>query len=550
MRAHLLLATIAPVACQAGPQVRPTLLAAAPDAAPEAIGRSELSPVERADQVLDRLAFGPRPDEVEALVQGGDAAIWTWIESQLSPEAIDDAAVERLLAVLPTLRLSNAELYREYPSLNEVAKARGVDLGNEDQKRQLQNQLDPDQLARRIDEDLEAQKLLRAVESRRQLEEVLTDFWFNHFNVDIEKGKLRWLITSYERDSIRPHLWGRFRDLLGAVAHSPAMLFYLDNFQSVRERAANPRKPGAAPQGLNENYARELMELHTLGVAGGYTQADVREAARCLTGWSIGKADQEDSGTFVFRPRAHDEGEKVVLGHSFPAGQGEADGDQLLDLLASLPQTAHFLAFELARHFISDQPPEPLVERLAQRYLATDGDLRQVYLALFSSPEFWSRQAYRSKVKSPFEVAVSGVRALDGHLDVAGPLADEIRRMGEPLYKCQPPTGYPDVAASWVNSGALVERLNFGLRLASGKVGGVHGHLLPFVPGRRRADPSAFIDLAAQSLIGGRLTPETRAVLVRELGPSERTMPDGEIRLLDVAKLAGLLLGSPEFQRR
>ena len=538
-------------ACRSGPEPRPVVAEPqAPIAVPEGLARSPLNPLEKANQALDRLAYGSRPGEAEALASGGDVAVWAWVEAQLFPEALADAHVDRVLSALPTVGLTSAELYRDYPSLNDVAKARGVDLGNEDQKRQLLNELDPDRLARRIDEDLEDQKLVRAVESRRQLNEVLADFWFNHFNVDIEKGKMRWLITSYERDAIRAHLFGRFRDLLGAVAHSPGMLFYLDNAESVRERPPNPRRPRAA-RGLNENYARELMELHTLGVNGGYTQADVREAARCLTGFGLGGPKQGDlAGTFQFHPKEHDDGEKVVLGRVFPAGQGEADGEQLLDLLASHPSTAHFLAFELARHFVADDPPPALVERLAKRYLESGGDLRQVYLALFASPELWSREAYRVKVKTPLELAVSAVRVLDGHLDNAAPLADEIRKMGEALYKCQPPTGYPDVAAAWVNSGALVERLSFGLRLAAGKVGGAHGHVLPFVPGRRRADPSAFVDLAAASLLSGQLTPETREVVTKEFAPAARIMPDGEIRPLDVARLAGLLLGSPEFQRR
>ena len=396
---------------------------------PEGLRLSPLSPAERAAHLLNRLAFGPRPGQVEQLARGGDAALWGWIVAQLDPGGLDDSAVEDVLSPLPTRGLSNAELLHEFPSLGEVAKARGVDLGNEEAKRELQNDVDSDQLARRIDEDLETQKLVRAVESRRQLQEVLADFWFNHFNVDIDKGDVRWLLTSYERDALRPHLFGHFRDLLGAVAHDPAMLFYLDNFQSVREQAPNPKRPNAPVRGLNENYARELMELHTLGVTGGYTQADVREAARCLTGWSIERPRQ--SATFSFRAKDHDEGEKVVLGVKFPANQGQADGERLLDLLASRPATAHFVARKLARHFVADDPTAALVERLAARYLTTQGDLREVYLALFASPEFWSRQA-----------------------------------------------------------------------------------------------------------------------LLKELSATARTMPDGEVRPLEVGKLAGLLLGSPEFQKR
>jgi hypothetical protein len=509
---------------------------------PPALAQSPLDPLEKGTHVLNRLAFGPRPGEAEKLARGGDAAVWKFVQQQLAPETLDDSEVDARLAPLPTLGLSTAVLRSGYPRLDEIAKARGVDIGNDEAKRALLSSIDPDQLVRRVEEDLVTQKLVREVESQRQLEEVLLDFWFNHFNVDLDKGAVRWFVTSYERDTLRPHLFGSFRELLGAVAHSPAMLFYLDNFQSVRDQPVDPEKP-KQPRGLNENYARELMELHTLGVNGGYSQKDVREAARCLTGWSIEQPNRK--GTFVFRPRQHDEGAKTVLGVSFPP-----NGGQLLDLLAEQPATAHFLAFELARHFVADAPPPTLVDRLAQRYLETRGDLRAVYQALFSSPEFWSREAFKAKVKTPLEYAVSAVRALDGHLDAAQPLAGEIAKMGERLYHCQPPTGFADQAQAWVNSGSLVERLTFGLQLAAGKVGGAHGHLLPFTPGRKKADPGPFVALAAQQLLPGGLDPATRSIVLAELAPETRAMPDGEVRPIDVRKLAGLILGSPEFQRR
>jgi uncharacterized protein (DUF1800 family) len=408
------------------------------------------------------------------------------------------------------------------------------------------NRIDPDHLLRRLDEELMDQKLVTATEGRRQLQALLVDFWFNHFNVNRDKGPVHWMVLPYERDDIRPHVYGRFRDMLGGVAHSPAMLFYLDNWVSVRERPPDPRRPNQP--GLNENYARELMELHTLGVNGGYTQRDVREAARCLTGWSI--EQPQKAATFIFHPRAHDDGDKVVLGERFPEGGGEQDGERLLDMLAKQPATAHFLSLELARFFVADQPPPALVDRMASAYLGSDGDLGAVYRVLFSSPEFWSREAYQEKVKSPLIFAVSAVRALDGHVDNAGALAGEIAKMGEPLYQCQPPTGYRDEAQAWVNTGALVARLSFGLRLAQGKVGGVHGHFLPLAAGRMAPDPSSFVDRAGMELLHGQLTAPTRDVLLAELAPDQRTMPDGEVRPIDVGKLTGLIIGSPEYQRR
>ena len=396
---------------------------------------------------------------------GGDAAVWAFVLRQLTPVTLDDSELDERLAPLPTLGLSVAVLRRDYPRLEEIAKERGIDLGNDEAEAVLQNEIDPDQLARRIEEDLETQKLVRAVESRRQLQEVLLDFWFNHFNVDLDKGEDRWFVTGYERDALRPHLFGRFRELLGAVAHSPAMLFYLDNFQSVRDQPAQSAKAEAAPRGLNENYARELMELHTLGVNGGYTQADVREAARCLTGWGI-EQPQAQGGVHVPPAPARREGRRPSWAR-LPAGRGEADGEQLLDLLASHPATAHFLAYELARRFVADEPPPALVDRLAKRYLETHGRPARGLPGALREPGVLVARGVRAKVKTPLEIAVSAVRALDGHLDAAQPLAGEIAKMGERLYHCQPPTGFSDLAQGWVNSGALVERLTFGLRLAA-----------------------------------------------------------------------------------
>ena len=315
---------------------------------------------------------------------------------------------------------------------------------------------------------------MRAVYSDRQLQEVLTDFWFNHFNVDARKNRDRFLLTAYERDAIRPRVLGTFRDLLEATARDPAMLVYLDNWMSASETGSvmpSRRAPGRdaaerkkAPRGLNENYARELMELHTLGVDGGYTQKDVTEVARAFTGWTI-ENPRRGSG-FRFEPRMHDPGAKVVLGHTIKAGGGESDGEQVLDILAAHPSTARFIATKLARRFVSDVPPPALVDRAAARFRETRGDLREVTRTILTSPEFLSPDAYYAKVKTPFEFVVSSLRATATDVQDARPIVRELQQLGMPLYMCQPPTGYKDTADAWVNTGALVSRMNYALKLA------------------------------------------------------------------------------------
>jgi uncharacterized protein (DUF1800 family) len=310
--------------------------------------------------------------------------------------------------------------------------------------------------------------VLRAVYSERQLEEVLTDFWFNHFNVDARKGPDRLMIAEYERDAVRPRVFGRFRDLLEATAKSPAMLFYLDNWMSVDPNIdEGPRRR----RGLNENYARELMELHTLGVDGGYTQQDVTEVARCFTGWTIDRP--RENGPFRFAPRLHDFGRKVVLGHMIAAGGGESDGERVLDILASHPSTARFIATKLARRFISDTPPPAIVDRAAKRFRDTGGDLRDVVRTILTSREFLSPDAYGAKVKTPFEFVISALRATGADVGDATPIVRALQQLGMPLYQCQPPTGYKDTAEAWINTGALVDRMNFAVRLASGRLSGV-----------------------------------------------------------------------------
>ena len=319
--------------------------------------------------------------------------------------------------------------------------------------------------------DLTEGKLLRAVYSNRQLEEVLTDFWFNHFNIYLDKGADRYLVTEYERDVIRPHVLGKFKDLLEATAKSPAMLFYLDNWQSVGPDAPQARGKKGGPRGLNENYGRELLELHTLGVDGGYTQADVTEAARCFTGWTI--VQPQRGGAFVFNQRVHDDGEKTVLGVKIAKGGGISDGEKVLDMVAHHAATARFIAKKLAMRFVADDPPASLVERMAETFRRTDGDLRAVMKTMLESKEFFSQGAYLGKLKSPLEVVASAVRAVTGEVDYAFPLANQVAQLGEPLYRKQEPTGYSNSSKEWLNSGGLLARMNFALQLADNKIPGV-----------------------------------------------------------------------------
>ncbi len=378
--------------------------------------------------------------------------------------------------------------------------------------------------------DLLESKLMRAVYSNRQLAEELDDFWFNHFNVYYDKGSDRFLIPSFERDAIRPNVLGRFRDLLEATAKSPAMLFYLDNFQSVRPDIDVKAKNRKTKRGLNENYARELMELHTLGVNGGYTQHDVIEVARCFTGWTI--QEPRKGGTFFFNEKVHDKGQKVVLGHTIPAGGGIEDGEQVLDILAHQPATAKFISRKLAQRFVADNAPPALIDRMAKTFLDKNGDIREVMKTMLASKEFWSEGAYRAKVKTPFEMVASAVRALNADVDDAYALANQIAQLGEPLYRKQEPTGYSNMNAEWVNSAALLGRMNFALNLAQNKVGGVKVDTAKF----GNADPS----MIAQALLVRDMSQQTRSTIENAL--KEKTPQAGLV--------AGLVLGSPEFQRR
>jgi uncharacterized protein (DUF1800 family) len=533
-----------------------SVVSRAADTALEPAARSspapELSDRELAWHVLSRLGYGPRPGQVdEVLALGVDR----YISEQLASASPAQPALEKRLADLPTLGLSPQELAERFAADQEARKERKERRRAKDEEvpgsgameRKDQTLADLDS-PRRLVAELATAKLLRATLGERQLGEVMADFWFNHFNVDARKGRpMPYLLGAHEA-ALREHELGRFEDLLIATAKSPAMLFYLDNWLSVdaesatrlRERQEERRgflarllrrdtkgKGGflGKAKGLNENYARELLELHTLGVDGGYTQKDVQEVARCFTGWSLRKP--ADGSVFVFRVELHDRGEKVVLGHRIEAGGGINDGLQVLRLLAHHPSTARHISRELAGRFVSDEPPPRLVEELAAKFQQSDGDIREVLAALFASPEFRSRAAFQAKVKTPYEFVVSALRATGVAPDTTHPaLLKALRDLGEPLYLCQPPTGYSDVASTWVSPGAMVARMTFAGRLAAGRIEGLEE---PARLGTDVDDPSAL----ARRLLGFDGSPE----VVQALGGGER-------------RAVALVLGSPDFQKR
>jgi uncharacterized protein (DUF1800 family) len=621
-----------------------------------------LTDKQAAAHLLNRFAFGPRPGEVDAVAKMG---LERWFERQLAGGLPDDELTNDLRR-LPALRLSTAEIVKTYPPPGLVlyeAKEAGV-LPENATKKDVRDK-DRDALRSKVMAfameqgyrpqkeligQLMTQKLLRAVESENQLGEVMTDFWFNHFNVSTTDNKTRAYLLSYERDAVRPNALGRFRDLLEATAKSPAMLIYLDNAQSsaaaeapttmegmtrrgrlgmrpiARREAENgdPMKR-VRPHGVNENYARELMELHTLGVDGGYTQQDVVEVARAFTGWTIlppgknreraemrlarvervGGLGFHQEGEFLFRADQHDAGEKTVLGVRLPAGRGMEDGEAVLDLLAANKATARHVASKLAVRFVSDNPPQALVDRLADVYLKTGGDgsdIRRLLITIVESPEFWSREAVGSKIKSPFELAASAMRATGGKIgdELGDPreILKWIARMGQPLYAYQAPTGYPDRAEAWVNTGSLLNRMNFGLQLAADRVKGIDLDLPALKGGREPESREEALRVYAGLLMPGRDLTATLKLLgpmvadpnlakkIDQAAPKETAKGGGDEddlvftgdvemgkgtprsikvrdRLDDVPKepvdrkpptpleqVVGVILGSPEFQRR
>jgi len=512
--------------------------------------------------VLQRLTYGPRPGDVERVEAMGLNA---WLERQLDPARLDDTAAERALAPLRTLTLSIAELHQEYPRNNGGVEATppfsprlapGVSaVPTNDQKPGVSTVPSDDQKRRpiRIAGELQAARMVRAVRSERQLQEVMVDFWANHFNVFVAKGELRWYTTAWEREVIRPHALGRFPELLRASARHPAMLFYLDNWLSARADYTLRLGPNPGRRaGLNENYARELMELHTLGVDGGYTQRDVTEVARAFTGWTIDRPRAE--ARFVFRPAMHDHGDKTVLGQPLRRG-GERDGEDVLDLLARHPATARFIATKLVRRFVADEPPPALVERVAAVYRDTGGDIRAMLRAIVASPEFLAPEAARAKIKKPTELVASAARAVGATVDARGgfALARAAAEIGEGLYEAQAPTGHPDRAEAWVSPGTLLARMNFALTLMENRLRGVRVDAGALVSGVDRRQPDAVLERLLTTLLHGHAGAATREVLSAQLTAPVITrlaLDDRGPADTDVAKLAALVLGSPEFQRR
>jgi len=661
---------------------------------------SQMVEHQRAIHALNRLTFGPRPGDVDRIAAMG---VDKWIDQQLNPYKIDDAALEARLAQFRTLKMQPKEMLANFPPpqvLKQVAdgkmampsdpekraiyeaaveryqnkqekkqnKTQPVNADQQDDAQKMDEMTPGEKAERRearqrakqegqalldkspddrmdailkmkaddramlvramapedrlkllngmspkqketlvalanpqgvITTELMQAKLDRAVYSERQLDEVMTDFWFNHFNVFIGKGPDRYMITEYERDVIRPHAMGKFKDLLMATAKSPAMLFYLDNWQSVgpnsdaamnRTRMANgqfPQRRGGlrrggfggptpqqkqkiqqlaqkAPKGLNENYAREIMELHTLGVNGGYTQKDVTELAKILTGWTIQQPRR--GGGFDFNGRVHEPGTKYLLGEKFK-DDGEKEGVKAIEMLAKHPSTAKFISRKLAMRFVSDNPPDALVNHMAETFKKSDGDIREVLKTMFKSPEFWAPQTYRAKVKTPLEFVASALRATNADVQNGLPLIQQLNKMGMPLYGAQPPTGYSMKAETWVNSAALLDRMNFALALGTGRLPGVivdvpKNPTLSAAAGDKGRAPSSQAQdaespemvqaLLENSLLNGEVSKQTHDTIEKQLNDPQVTgrKLDDSPRPVNIGALAGLILGSPEFQRR
>jgi len=540
-----------------------------------------LTPRDSARHALNRLAYGPRPGEVHRVAADG---VMRWIDRQLSPRKIDDgplAARERRFKILD---YDSGELARIYVDAQRERRKQQRRQGDADRDSvgaqhagPLPQRMDSSQeRGRRLAGAFQELAVVRAVLSERQLYEVMVDFWTNHFNVFLAKGADRFLTPSYIEQTIRPRALGKFADLLIATAESPAMLFYLDNWESVAPGSKSPQAmrlrarplfgarpmfggpplfdPGRdpmradslrrqalerAPKGINENYARELLELHTLGVDGGYTQQDVIQVARILTGWSVARPQQ--GGDFEFHDWAHDYGEKVVIGVTFPAGHGRDEGVRLLKLLANHPATMHHVSRRLCQRFVNDDPPDGCVDDAVTAWKRSDGDIREVLRAIFRSPDFWASENVRAKIKTPLEFVVSAARAVGGDPDTTPRLAQVVARLGEPLYLHVAPDGYPEREDAWVNSGALLDRMNAAVVLAAGRLPGVTVSLDSVVPAT--PDAEQLIAQANGAVLSGTMSENTKAVIRRQISDISDPV---QARALAV----GLAIGGPEFQRR
>jgi uncharacterized protein (DUF1800 family) len=532
------------------------------------VRQTDLSARERARHALNRLAYGPRPGDVDTVVAMG---VERWIARQLDAESIPEHGLGQLDALTSQTR-STTDLVADYPTQVEVQRFLRL-KGPNGQTFEPTPGIDSAFLRRvqmrqaSLNAQVYPAKIIRAISSDRQLLEVMTNFWENHFNVYSGKA-IPWSLNQYDREVIRPRALGKFKDLLLAVAKSPEMMFYLDNWESAvdslhangdermvaRHRLASPdsetrafarlshRRPSG--NGLNENYARELMELHTLGVDGGYSQQDVVNVARAFTGWTI---DTPLLGAaFVFRPEVHDADEKVVLGHTLAAARGIEDGEEVLKILAASPTTARFVTTKLARHFIADDPPPSVVQRCSQAYLKTDGDIRETLRCIVTGPEFFSRAAYGAKVKTPFELVASTVRAVGGSADTTQRLPQQAARLGQPIFGRSTPDGWPDRGEDWLNSGAVLNRINFALSVAAGGVPWSRPADWPFAPALRNAPRDQQARLVARELLGDDVSPET----IQAIESGTNKTQTASSNLVGLASVVGLALGSPEFQHR
>ncbi len=520
----------------------------------------------------------PTQDAGNGRRRKGGADVEDRMYASLSADSLMDEAPDQRFKDL--MKMGPDDMRAVARSLNQQERERLVDGFTPQQKETLLAMVNPQQV---VQSELTQAKLLRAIYSERQLDEVMTDFWMNHFNIFINKGADRYMLTAYERDVIRPHALGKFKDLLVATAKSPAMLFYLDNWQSIGpdsdfarfggqlqrpgrlrrgpfgmivyeppppRREQNPEQKKKRASGLNENYAREIMELHTLGVDGGYTQKDVTELAKVLTGWTIDKPQQ--GGEFKFDERRHEPGTKIVLGQKFK-DDGESEGMKALDMLAHHPSTAHFISKKLAMRFVSDDPPESLVDRMAQTFMNSDGDIRDVLRTMYQSPEFWAPQTYRAKVKTPLEFVVSAIRASGADVQTPQALNNQLQKLGMPLYAMQPPTGYSMKADAWVNSAALLNRMNFGLALAAGKLPGIQWSPSATVNENQLPnDPAGALANFENVLLDGDVSKQTHTTILNQLNDPQAAARNNvpAAQGTNLRLIAGLLLGSPEFQRR
>lgn len=580
---------------------------------PNALWNSPLTSAQKAELLLRRITFGPRPGDVARVEEMGESK---FLDQQLHPASLDDSALDAKLEGLTTLTMPSAQLANDVREAQRLQKERRLaalrrqDSGSAEPLRpgfrrfgamsgpagaspagageavdevsapsgeSAMNDEGPAFKPREILTQLGQEELLRAVYSRRQLQEVMVRFWMNHFNIYWNKGADRYYLTSFEQNVIRPHALGNFEDLLVATAESPAMLFYLDNWMSVAPNAQREPRPGPRSfrpfmtgpgmyrpfgplfrrplqqahraknrRGLNENYGRELMELHTIGLD--YTQQDVIEVARCFTGWTIRKPGQ--GGGFYFNPRLHDYGKKVVLGYEIPAGQGIEDGLEVLHILAMSPYTAQHIAYELCQKFVADNPPPQLVERAAKVYLATRGDIPSVLKAILTSPEFYSQASYQGKIKSPFEYVASTLRALGAQTDGSPRLLAMMAQMGEPVFQYQQPSGYDEVAQTWINSSALLARMNFAIALGLGRIPGTTVDWQALARQEDGEPPRMMMNQLAWRLTGDRLSSATESAILSKLASGDTDGWAGFKPGEQTRMVASLLIASPEFQRR